>query len=384
MDILSRYTPKILNDIVGNRTQINKMREAFRINHSIIILGVPGSGKTTVANLLCTEYNTLVVTKENLDSIPSFIADKTITSFFDKRKKAILFDDIDVMIHNDKTSLSFFIKVAQDTKDKIPCIFTCNQNDEKKILDLKKHAEAIKLFLPTAKECFAHLMRILERSGFEYDVEILLKACHKTRGNIREAMAEAIHGHNEEEAAFKNMNIFETIRRLLTKPLTKKDTFYLIDEEPNIVSCMYYENIPEEMYLNRTKDLSLAMKTYASIVDIYMESTVIEDFMCKNHEWALWDLIYHMRFVGANAVLMDLPRTPDPKDTTVAFSQILSKVSHKNIMGKRLRGITPGLSLESKILLADRSIILNDKQRKQTLSADENNFVATYVKYFAT
>ena len=122
-----------LNDIVGNRAQINKMRDAFRLNNSIIILGVPGSGKTTVAHLLCTDCNTLVVTKENIDSISAFIADKTITSFFDKRRKAIIFDDIDILIHNDKTSLSFFIRVAQDTKSKIPCIFTCNQNDEKKI-----------------------------------------------------------------------------------------------------------------------------------------------------------------------------------------------------------------------------------------------------------
>ena len=384
MDILSRYPPKSLNDIVGNRAQVNKMREAFRLNNSIIILGVPGSGKTTVAHLLCTDYNTLVVTKENIDSIPAFITDKTITSFFDKRRKAIIFDDIDILIHNDKTSLAFFIKVAQDTKGKIPCIFTCNQNDEKKILDLKKHSEAIKLFLPTAKECFTYLMRILDLGGFEYDVEGLLKACHTTKGNIREALAEAIHGNNEEEAAFKNMNIFETIRRLLTKPLTKKDTFYLIDEEPNITSCMYYENIPEEIYLNRTKDLSQALKAYASIVDIYMESTVIEDFMCKNHEWALWDLIYHMRFLGANHILMSLPRTTEPKDTMVAFSQILSKISHKNIMGKRLRSITPGLSLESKLLLADRNIKISEKQRKQILTADENNFVATYAKYFVT
>lgn len=384
MDVLSVYAPRSLNDIVGNRAQINKMRDAFRLNNSIIILGVPGSGKTTLARLLCADYNTLVVTKENIDSIPAFITDKTITSFFDKRRKAILFDDVDILIQNDKTSLAFFIKVAQDTKNKIPCIFTCNQNDEKKILELKKHSEAIKLFLPSVKECFTYLMRILEHGGFEYDAEVLLKACHTTKGNIREALAEAIHGNNEEEAVFKNMNIFETIRRLLSKPLTKKDTFYLIDEEPNITSCMYYENIPEEIYLNRTKDLSQALKTYASIVDIYMESTVIEDFMCKNHEWALWDLIYHMRFLGANHILMSLPRTTEPKDTMVAFSQILSKISHKNIMGKRLRSITPGLSVESKILLADHNSVISDKQRKQSLSADENNFVATYAKYFVT
>jgi hypothetical protein len=383
MDILLKHPLKQLTDFIGNRHQITKLKAALQLNGGVLLLGVPGSGKTTIAELSFANYNTLVVTKENIASIHAFITDKTITSFFDKRKKAILFDDIDILICNDKTPVSFFIKIAQDVKNRIPCIFTCNLNDEKKILDLKKHVEAIKINLPIPKECFTYLMRLLDRENVQYDIEHLLQTCHAMNGNVRESIAEVMHGRNDEQVTlYKNLNVFETVRRLLSQPLTMRDTFYLIDEEPNITSCMYYENIPEEIYNNRTKDMSTALAAYSHIADTFIESTVFEDYMCKNHEWALWDLIFYMRFLGANNILMSLPRTENAKDVNVAFSQILSKVSHKNIMVKRLRNVAPSVSQETRILLADDQAAIPEKRRKLILNADENILVNTYTKYF--
>ena len=381
MDILLKNPPKQLSDVIGNRQQISKLKAAIQLNGSVLLLGVPGSGKTVIAGLVLANYNTLVVTKENIASVATFVADKTITSFFDHRKKAIIFDDIDILIYNDKVPVSFFIKIVQEVR--IPCIFTCNLNEEKKVLDLKKHAETIKICLPTPKECFAYLMKLLDRENVHYDVEQLLHACHSMNGNVRESIAEGVHGLNGGQVtSYKNLNVFETVRRLLTQPLTMRDTYYLIDEEPNIVSCMYYENIPEEMNTNRTKDMSVALKAYSQIADTFIESTVFEDYMCKNHEWALWDLVFYMRFRGANHVLMSLPRTEHAKDVNVAFSQILSKISHRNIMGKRLRNVAPSVSQETRILLADEQAMVDEKRRKQTLNADENILVNTYSKYF--
>ena len=147
---------------------------------------------------------------------------------------------------------------------------------------------------------------------------------------------------------------------------------------------MFFENVPEEIHFNRyPKDISLATNLYRNILDKYLESTILEDYMCINHEWFLWDSVYGLRFGGANSLLHNAPRVHTPKEYPIRFSQLLSKTSHKQIMNKKLRSFSEGISLENKLLLANCVVKkCNDKDWKKELNKEECNFISTYTKYF--
>lgn len=388
MDILLKYSPTSFRNVIGNKLQLQKVKSCIQDNKQFLILGPPGSGKTLVCEIVCKEHNAnaLFVCKDSLSQVDHFLTSGTIDSFFDKRKKILVLDNIDTMLQNDRVTVSMLNDIVKTASGKgVMVILTCNSNDEKKVLDIKKVVECIKLGFPSPKETFAYVMNLLDRESIDYDPGEILAICNTYNGNVRETMYQICHGTDkDEQSSFKNMNIFETVQEVFKKKLTLKQARYLSNDDANVLSCMVFENLPEEIYYNRDmKDANDGIILYTKILDKYIDSTLIEDYMCKNHEWSLWDLIYMMRFFGGSTLLHEHPRKDKIKDNMLRMSQLLSKVSHKQIMNKRLKTALHGLSYPNKLWMADVACKqLSEKDRKKKLNADEVNFINTYHKYF--
>lgn len=388
MDILEKHRPKSLNDFVGNKLQIPKLRKTIKAKKNIIILGAHGSGKTLVIDLLCAEcnVNVLEVHKDNISQIEHFVSHKTIESFFDTRSKMLVLDNVDVLISTDKLSCSYLTEISKNGNCLVVC--SCSNTEEKKVADLKKHMEVIKLEFPSVSNTFSYIMKILDAEKIEYNPESLLEICKKQSGNIRETMYQFYHGSsNNKSSVFKNLTSTDTVPKFMTCDFDMIDIKYLISDNANVVSCMVFENVPEEIHYNRSsnpKDIKQSLVAYRSIVNCYLDSTILEDYMCKNHEWTLWDAVYTLRFNSIYVTLKGMSRTDNPKENTVRFSQLLSKTSHKQILHKKIKSFSEGLSIENKLLLAN-TVVAQDNSKpdwKQRLNKEECNFVNTYTKYF--
>jgi hypothetical protein len=86
-----------------------------------------------------------------------------------------------------------------------------------------------------------------------------------------------------------------------------------------------------------------------------------------------------MRIMTILNILNDLERKKTYKDIKYRFSQLLSKLSHKNIMNKKIRGINSNkFQIEELICIADKR-----NSSKIKVSIDEQNFINTYDKYFS-
>jgi adenylate kinase family enzyme len=385
----NKYRPETLEQVIGLTTQIDKLKACGKKREPVLLLGAPGTGKTLLAELVCrhANMNVLDVHKENISQIDPFRNNITIESFFDKRAKAIVLDDVDILIQNDKITVSYLVDLVKGAGAGVFFIITCNINEEKKIGDLKKHVNVIRLTTPGIQETFDYITRILDQEKITYDAKAAMELVIKYKGNVRECFEQILHGTSFEHVSqFRNRNPSEIVEILLGNSISQKDACYLVDDEANIISCMYYENLPEEIHYNRyPKNQGLATLLYKDVVAKYIESTALEKFMHTHNDWFLWDTVYMLRFIGATGIVAAVDRVDKPKEIPLRMSQALSKVSHKQIMNKKMRSILNGFSFENKVIMADVAVqkTTDPKQRKKDFSADENNFINTYDKYFS-
>lgn len=390
MDLIVKYYPKTLSDFIGNKQVVSKILHAISSKHIILLLGPPGSGKTTLVKLIIKEnnYNVLSLCRSNIHHIDSFIKNETIESFFDKRKKCVFIDDIDALL-SDKITMTTLLSMCKTIQsENIYLIMTCNINEEKKCTELKKICDVFKIQYPCCKDSFIYIMNIFEKENVQYDTEYLLKLCSKYNGCLREIIEQFFCGNDTTNmvSLFKNRNNFECITKLLQENnITKYDERYLIDDDAILKSFLLFENIPDEIHYNRyPKNMINALCVYKDIIDKYIHITFLEKYMYVNHDWFLWEIIYILCFNNVVSILKQHPREKDNNKHQLRLSQILSKTSHKQILNKRLKNAYDGLTQENKLIMANDAVHnKTERERKKSLNMDECNFINTYSKYFS-
>lgn len=395
MNILEKYKPLSIYDVVGGRIHTQKMKIAVSLKKPVLILGPPGSGKTLILETYVKEngYNVLQISKDTIQQFTVFVKNETIQSFFDKRKKGVIIDNIDILMQgNEKNSFSIghildMCKLAISLD--IDIFITCNSNEEKKITDIKKISEIIRISFPSPKDTFLYLMNIFDKESITYNSEKLLSLCTKYNGCIRECTEQFFCGNDKVNvvSCFRNASIFEVVQKLLEgDEINQYDIRYLIDDDATMKSFLLFENIPDEIHIHRCpKEIQSAISLYSKILEKYISSTILEYHMLQSYDWWFWDVIYMLRFLGAKETLGNIERVMATKNTqkNMRLSQLLSKTSHKQIFNKRLKSAYEGLSLENKLILADNEQkTKTEKERKNTLNSHECNFINTYSKYF--
>ena len=299
---------------------------------------------------MCKEndFNYIDVTKDTFSQMYAFIKSTTIESFFDKRSKCILLDNIDVLLQNDKVTINTLLDIVKKCHDKVMVIFTCNSNDEKKIIDIKKNIETVRISYPSPKDAFVYIMNIFSSSDIDFDPTELLSICTKYNGSIREIIEQYVNNcKNEHVSLFKNCNIFEKVQHILKSKISNDDIIYLLDDEVNITTCMK-----------------------------------LEEYMFKNYSWALWDIVYGSRLYSINNSLHSINRNAN-KEYQLRMSQALSKTSHRQILHKKMESVYSGVSNINKLMIANIYTSINKEyEKKEKQTSEFLVMINTYRKYF--
>jgi len=405
MDILEKIRPLHINQIAGSKVSIKKIHEYLNKPCSVILclIGPTGCGKTLICECLFRQHEVLEINKEMLTGfettrlIGNFMRNRSITSFFENRKKKIVFfDSIDILLATERTVMSIVQDALQLAKQYDAYVLaTCKINEDKKLLDLKKNIEFVRISNPTVKDAFTYLMNTFDSKGIQYKSESLLRIAHTFCGNIRDIVLSFYETETETdlrvENAFKHMSTFEIVNSFLRKPHDVAEIEYLLNDDVSVLSLILYENLPDELYTNRNFRASTCLlDSYVQLNKYYAASCDIEEYnnMDASASVNTSDYVSRIRVFAVYNMLCQLPHKVRAKDNALRDSQILSRISHKNIFSHKIKGIqnnNMGISYLELLYIVDS--IVKKKNIKllkanKALSSDEINLVNTYAKYF--
>ena len=391
-----------IKDFVGNKFLVRKTNDFINQGKNVIIFGPTGCGKSTLCRIYKKNFedhgiyelnkDTFTTTKEVITNLKWFIKNKSILTFFRCKsspakiqRRAIFIDDYDILINADKM-LSGLLQseiIPLLREYNVQLIITCLTDFQlkKKFQETLKDIEIVKLTYPQPKEAYIYLLQRLE-GAIEGKEEKLLRLIQQYKGCIRDALMHLDAPQTEHEllsSNYRDLSSFEIIKKLfLQSVITSQDMVHLMQNDVSNISFLLFENIPDELCLNRNhKDV---IQIYLSILKHLTLTAEIETFAYNNTEWSLFDMSTHMRLDIFRAILNQHSRSSE-HDISLRFTQVLSKLSHKNIFAKKLSNIRKRSMLSSDAILA-----LIDECASEDLpikkNTDESNILTTYKKYF--
>lgn len=362
MEALQRNAPRRLSEFVGNaaatlagKAQLSKWPFQF------CIVGPSGCGKSTFCELLMSDHSwdILRIKSTAIDDvkglvklIDNFVSHRSIESFMCKKQKVVFLDDVDMLMCADRgvsSAIMTFVndhrkvdKVDKVDKSTVSIIMTCSVSEERKLSDLKKKIDIIRLYNPSPKDALVRVINVLDKEGLAYDAAKVLKLAEAHGGNIRGIMMNlhlldddgALTDEKRQKLMF-DTTPFEMTRRMLTLPCRTKDMRAISDN--NLVPLLMYENYPTELFSNRMKQSrSKYYEMVSTILDRTVHAEALERYMFCNTDWDLWEPVSILKCGSINMILNTIDRKKSRKDDNLQFTQALTKSATRHNYNRRL------------------------------------------------
>lgn len=306
-----KYRPTTLNDVVGNerlKTEVEMLINRDKLPQTILLEGVQGTGKTTMArliakSLLCENYsdgpcnncyhcqrlsddyivngNTpsgisvfdYNISKLNRTEDTERIVENMQGQNFDGSKRVFILDEMQVASQQAQTR---FLKVAEEPMENL-YIIMCTTNPEKLLKPLKSRFINYKLKKPTSLELAGLLEKICISEGVNFSKTGLKLVVDKMNRNPRETInrAELISNTGDliRTHVAKNLDVIsedlyvDFIKACKTSNLTNIAKICVDLEENNIEFRDFVLGMGE--FLVNLIDITTLVK-----IDIYSDSEV--------------------------------------------------------------------------------------------------------------
>ncbi|KAI8900817.1 replication factor RFC1 C terminal domain-containing protein [Globomyces pollinis-pini] len=245
-----KYKPKTYDDVIGNRTLIDKLGlwlrswDDFKARgfpkggkddicfRAVLLSGPPGIGKTTSAHL--------VSKTEGFEAIEFNASDTRSKKTLDdhtKHKKVIIMDEVDGMSSGDRGGSAELIQIIK--KSKIPIICICNDRSSPKIRSLANHCLDLRFRRATAAQVEKRMKLIASKEKLALQPNAIGELVASTSADIRQILnllstyrlgASTLSFDDSKrigQAALKNVTLspFDIIGKLLSQASFRSSTF---------------------------------------------------------------------------------------------------------------------------------------------------------------
>ena len=151
MNYIEKYKPLKSKDFIGHYKFTNEFKNHIKdgkLDKIQLCIGPTGIGKTDLIDLILKELNFNIIKINDIDNykeeINNYLNTKSIDSFFVKKKKILVIDDLDIYLNNDKQISNYLINLH--IREPIICIL--NKQYDRKAIDLKKKCNIFYLNKP--------------------------------------------------------------------------------------------------------------------------------------------------------------------------------------------------------------------------------------------
>jgi len=285
---IDKYAPKTINDIIGNKEQINQIinwiqswENGYPNERGIIITGPPGIGKTTAVHLIIESLG-YKVKEYNASDTRSVSVLRGLMALGIKRlvKEIIVMDEVDGI--SDRGGVGEIASIIKKTSTPIICI--ANEKPPKlrpiinACLDIKFN-RPVKSTIANALIKIAHEEKIIITKA---DLEGL---CEKNGNDIRSILNSLeFYGNNIESVNNKDstlrLDIFSATQRLIgNKHISIDEAASLVFVDYNMIPLMI-----QEAYINSCQG---SLEDAVKAADFISIGDIIDKRIHKTHDWNL-------------------------------------------------------------------------------------------------
>ena len=335
-----------------------------------IIVGTVSTGKTTIIDIINSnkQYDVLRIdSNTNFQNtsiqniITNFILNNSITSFFMKpKKKIICIDDINIISHLEKHLYS----VINTAKLRCLIVSTVQIKEYSKLNELKKCIEDVQtnvIYLNkiSVQECMVLIMNIVDKENIlNVDEDNIMKLIKRYSCDIRKIFNDYHYFFNEQiiESIDKektnelyDKTLYDLTNKVFTSKLDISDNSFF-SNYIQMVSYILHENLPNKVFKNSVS--KSVIENYIKIMNHLVTNEMIYNYCYANSQWNL--LYYKNIYVYINISRM-LSGMSIQNNDSLTFTQILSNMSSKTILQKKINTV-------NKYMLTNELLLLNMKE----------------------
>ena len=308
-----KYRPQRLIDLIGNEDARKSFVEWFKKwrkgTKPLLLVGPPGIGKTTMANLASRDFNFDMISlnasdvrnKKNIQEIlEPVLGNQTILG-----QPMIFIDEVDgIHGRSDYGGVEALINILKEST--IPIILAANNGSSDKMKKIKKVVKTIVLRPLPPRLLRLYLNMILEKENAQINPGILIKLISKSNGDIRSMLNSSqalVTGFEPSiERTFESLDIEEGINAFYKSQSIDEArvVLYSMRIDPREKINAFYSSII-------TSSVShLEMENFLQVIS---EADLLYGRIMKTQEWRL------LRYL--DSILLGLYK----KDTTIRYSQ---------------------------------------------------------------
>jgi DNA polymerase-3 subunit gamma/tau len=294
MDLAKKYRSKKLNEILGNKTTIQILEgyiKSMSHPHSYLFYGERGLGKTTIARILCKEFNCDLIELNNsnnrgIDTVREVIYNGSKHKTWEGKNKGYLLDEVHKLTNDAQNAL---LKILEEPPNHV-YFFLCTTEPEKLLKTVKSRCQQFQLEKIRGNELYPFLIEISEKEDNQIIKKIARKIAETSEGHVRDALfilqsVIQIRDNEEKQLKIAGQKI-ESERQIidLCRSLLNRDGWETCRE---ILKKLQNEN-PETVrkivlaYMQRVILSKQHNKTAAIIIDMLRESTNDFAVLCAN------------------------------------------------------------------------------------------------------
>ena len=365
-DLLMKYQPDTIKEFIGNRVLIRGFLDSLSKSPcEVLIIGPSGGGKTLLCNLTLKEfehkYDVLRINGDETEDVKSlkrlidnFVNNRTIESFFSSKQKLVLFDNVDILLTSDRNTASFllnFVENAQKQKH-VSYIMTCSTSEEKRLTELKKKVQCIRLSNPSRQDTFVYVSAILDTEDIHHDSNKLLRLIDTHNNNIRNivlnlhqmSMSDKDLTAEKKTKLMFDSNVFDIMKKVYAHPLEINDIRCLSDN--GLVPLLMHENMLNELQKNRVKQSNdVYYKLIDKTNDFLIDAEFLEHYMYHHTEWSLYDTVSILKCGSINQLLSSVEKKKSSSFDGYVFTQLLTKSALRCHYNKRLNGLKSSMEI---------------------------------------